>query len=64
MDNQPPFTANELAEEAGLSSNCLDLNFRMDHDPHILAEFCDPWENIGYHLHLDSTAINSISKSI
>jgi hypothetical protein len=60
MDNQPPITANELAEEAGLSSNHLDLKFRMDCDPHILAEFCDPWENIGYHLHLNSATINSI----
>jgi hypothetical protein len=62
MAAQSPITANELAEEAGLSLNCLDLKFRMDHDPHKLAKFCDPWENIGYHLHLDSATISSIKE--
>jgi hypothetical protein len=60
MAHQSPITAKELAKEAGLSLKCLDLKFRMDRDLHILAEFCDPWENIGHRIHLDSATINRI----
>ena len=56
---QSPITANVVAEEAGL---CLDSPyFRKDH-VHILAMFCDPWENIGYHLGLDDAIINIIKE--
>ena len=61
MAYQSPFTANELAKEAGLSSDCLKLPFRKDH-AHVLAKFCDPWESIGYHLGLDDAIINGIKE--
>ena len=54
----PAITIEELAEKAGLSLECLDLPFHKNH-AHILAKFCDPWENIGYHLGLD---INDIKE--
>ena len=61
MADQPPISANELAGEAGLKLECLDLPFRKD-DAHILAEFCDPWENIGYLLNLKGAKINAIKE--
>ena len=61
MVDQFPITANELANEAGLSSECLDLAFREEH-AHLLAEFCDPWEEIGYHLRLAKSKINCIKE--
>ena len=57
MAAQSPITIEELAEKAGLSLECLDLPFHKNH-AHILAKFCDPWENIGYHLGLDDVVIN------
>ena len=62
MVDQSPITANELAEEAGLSVKCLDIKFHKDRDPHKLAVFCDPWESTGYHLRLDSATINGIKE--
>jgi hypothetical protein len=61
MAAQSPITAKELAEEARLSLERLDLPFRKD-DAHMLAEFCDPWENIGYHLCLNDATINDIKE--
>ena len=61
MAAQLPIMANELAEQAGLSIECLDLPFRRD-DTHVLAEFCDPWENIGYNLNLKDAKINAIKE--
>ena len=52
-------TVDELAEEAGLSLQCLEKAFCVEH-VHALSEFCDPWENIGYHLKLTKSNINSI----
>lgn len=60
MVDQSPINANELAEEAGLSSQCLDIPFREEY-AHLLAEFCDPWEEIGYHLNMIKSDINSIN---
>ena len=62
MVDQSPITANELAEEVRLPVKCLDSKFHKDRDPHKLAVFCDPWESIGYHLHLDSATINGIKE--
>ena len=61
MAAQSPITIEELAEKARLSLECLDLPFHKDH-AHILAEFCDPWENIGYYLHLNNAIINGIKE--
>ena len=61
MANQSPITANELAEKVGLSLQCLTLAFREE-DVHIMAEFCDPWEKIGYHLKLTKPNISSIKE--
>ena len=59
MADQSPITIKELAEEARLSLECLDLPFHKDH-AHIFAKFCDPWENIGYNLCLNDAIINGI----
>ena len=59
MAYQSPITANELAEKAGLSLQCLMLEFREEH-AHLLAKFCDRWEEIGYHLKLTQSNITSI----
>ena len=56
---EPPVTVEELAGKAGLPLQYLDGEFRKDYVP-ILAEFCDPWENIGYHLKLTRTNIETI----
>ena len=48
----------QLAEEAGLSLQCLEKAFRVEHI-HVLSEFCDQWENIGYHLKLNLISILS-----
>ena len=61
MAYQSPITANELAEEAGLSLDCLKLPFRKNH-AHILARFCDPWDGIGCHLGLDDAIISGIKE--
>ena len=61
MAYQSPITANELAEEAELSSDCLKLPFCKDH-AHVLAEFCDLWESIGHHLGLNDAIINGIKE--
>ena len=61
MADQSPITAEELAKKASLSLDCLNLAFCKDH-AHVLAEFCDPWENIGYRLHLKEAIINGIKE--
>ena len=59
MADPPPVTVEELAEKARLPLQCLKEEFREEHI-HLLAEFCDPWENIGYHLKLTKRNINAI----
>ena len=59
MADPPPITVEELVKKAGLPSQCLREEFREEHI-HILAKFCDPWENIGYHLKLTQGDINVI----
>ena len=61
MADQSPITADELAKEVGLSLQCLKLKFREEH-AHLLAEFCDPWEEIGLHLKLTKSNISSIKE--
>lgn len=51
-------TVDELAEEAGLSLQCLEKAFHVEYI-HVLSEFCDQWENIGYHLKLSMISILS-----
>ena len=62
MADQSPVTIKELTEEARLSLECLDLPFHKDH-AHILAKFCNQWENIGYNLHLNDANISGIMEN-
>ena len=59
MADQPPITVEELAVEAGLPLQYLDKVF-SDGYAHTFAEFCDPWENIAYHLKLTKVDVNTI----
>ena len=59
MADPPSITVEELAKEAGLSLQCLDKAFREE-KACILAEFCDQWELIGYHLRLVRADITTI----
>ena len=59
MAAPPPITVKELADEVGLPLQSLDKTFREEHI-HLLAEFCDPWESIGYHLKLTKVDISTI----
>ena len=59
MADLHPVTIEELAEEAGLALQCLDKTFHEEH-ARLLAEFCNPWENIGYHLKLTKDEISGI----
>ena len=61
MADSPPttFTVEELAGKAGLPSYYLDREFCEEHAP-LLAEYCDPWETIGYHLRLTKSHISTI----
>ena len=52
-------TVEELAEEAGITVQLLNKAFCIEHACR-LAEFCDPWESIGYHLQLTSSNISAI----
>ena len=54
-------TVEELAENAGLPVQCLYKEFHEEH-AHVLAEFCYPWENIGYHLKLTGCDISDIKE--
>ena len=54
-----PVTVRELAEKAGLPLQHLDRVLCEEHT-HILAEFCDPWEKIGYHLKLTKANVSTI----
>ena len=59
MADSPPLTVEDLAEEAGLPLPCLENVFHEEYAP-LLAEYCDPWEPIGYHLKLTKVDINTI----
>ena len=55
----PSITVEELAKKAELPLQCLDKAFREE-EACLLAEFCDQWEFIGYHLRLVKTDITTI----
>ena len=55
----PSITVEELAKKAELPLLCLDKAFREE-EACLLAEFCDQWELIGYHLRLVKTDITTI----
>ena len=55
----PSITVEELAKKAELPLLCLDKAFREE-EACLLAEFCDRWELIGYHLRLVKTDITTI----
>jgi hypothetical protein len=59
MANQSPFTAEELAKEAGLPLEFLNLPFD-DKYAHLLSGFCDRWESIGYRLQLTKSDVDAI----
>ena len=59
MADVPHVTVEELAEEAGLPLQYLDKAFLEEH-AHLLAEYCDPWENVGYNLKLKKVDIKAI----
>ena len=57
--SDPSITVEELAKKAELPLLCLDKAFREE-EACLLAEFCDRWELIGYHLRLVKTDITTI----
>ena len=50
-----------MAKEAEIPLEYLNKPFYKEHTHH-LAEFCDPWENIGYFLKLTKSNISAIKE--